>query len=373
MLRAATNGRDDALAQHFIIQEACKHNRALIGARACCRRHTMSAILVTGGAGYIGSHTSKLLIKKGYDVVVLDSLELGHPEVMEFLPGAKLVLGDIGDGNLVVNTIREHRIDSVIHFAAYASVPDSVAHPDKYYKNNIVKTIALLDTLNAGGVKHVLFSSSAATFGETQYVPIDEVHPQFPTNAYGQTKLDGEHLLHWYDVAYGIRSISLRYFCAAGADPDGELGEDHMPEGHMIPLTLFAALGRRPDIKMFGTDYPTDDGTGVRDYIHVNDLATAHILGLEALKNGAATTAYNLGNGKGYSVREVIDTARAVTGREIVAVEAPRRPGDPATLIASSDKISKELGWTPEYADLPTIIRTAYRWFESHPHGYSGS
>ena len=330
----------------------------------------MGAILVTGGAGYIGSHTSKLLLQKGYNVVILDTLELGHPEVMQFLPGAKLIQGDIGDGALVSQIIKDYDIDSAIHFAAYASVPDSVADPVKYYQNNIANTLTLFDALVAGGVQHVLFSSSAATFGETKYVPIDESHPQFPTNPYGQTKLDAEHILHWYDVAFGLKSISLRYFCAAGADPDGELGEDHTPETHMIPLTLFAALGRRPDIKMFGTDYPTPDGTGVRDYIHVNDLATAHILGLEALKNGAATTAYNLGNGKGYSVKEVIEMGRKVTGKEIIAIEAPRRPGDPAELVASSAKIEKELGWKPQYGDLETIMRTAYNWFEAHPNGY---
>jgi UDP-glucose 4-epimerase len=291
---------------------------------------------------------------------------------MKYLPGAKLVAGDIGDGKLVAETIKQYGIDSAIHFAAYASVPDSVGDPPKYYQNNIVKTLTLLDAINSQGIKHILFSSSAATFGETQYVPIDEAHPQKPTNPYGQTKLDGEHILHWYDVAYGIKSISLRYFCAAGADPEGELGEDHTPETHMIPLTLFAALGRRADIKMFGTDYPTPDGTGVRDYIHVTDLADAHILGLEALKNGAPTNAYNLGNGKGYSVREVIETGRKVTGKTIVATEAPRRPGDPAELIASSAKIEKELGWKPKYGDLETIMRTAYNWFEKHPKGYAG-
>lgn len=332
----------------------------------------MGSILVTGGAGYIGSHTAKLLIQRGYDVVIYDSLELGHPEVLKCLPGAKLVQGDIGDGKLVAETVREHNVDSMIHFAAYASVPESVGDPVKYYQNNIVKTLTLLDAVNSQGVKHVLFSSSAATFGETQYVPIDEKHPQFPTNPYGQTKLDGEHILHWYDVAFGIKSISLRYFCAAGADPEGELGEDHKPETHMIPLTLFAALGRRADIKMFGTDYPTHDGTGVRDYIHVTDLGEAHVLGLEALKNGAPTTAYNLGNGKGYSVREVIETGRKVTGLPIVATESPRRPGDPAELVASSAKIEKELGWKPKYGDLETIMRTAFEWFRDHPKGYAG-
>jgi UDP-glucose 4-epimerase len=332
----------------------------------------MGAVLVTGGAGYIGSHTSKLLLQKGYDIVIYDSLELGHKEVLQYLPGANFVQGDIGDGAKLAETLKQYDVDSVIHFAAYASVPDSVRDPVKYYQNNIVKTLTLLDTLNAHGVKHVLFSSSAATFGETQYVPIDENHPQKPTNPYGQTKLDGEHILHWYDVAFGIKSISLRYFCAAGADPDGELGEDHAPETHMIPLTLFAALGRRPDVKIFGTDYPTRDGTGVRDYIHVTDLGTAHILGLEALKNGADTAAYNLGNGSGYSVREVIETGRQVTGKPITAIESPRRAGDPAELIASSEKIQKELGWKPQFGDLPTIMRTAYEWFAKHPNGYAG-
>ncbi len=330
----------------------------------------MGAILVTGGAGYIGSHTSKLLLKKGYDVVILDSLELGHREVLNFLPGAKFVQGEIGDGALVSQMIKDYEIDSAIHFAAYASVPESVAQPVKYYQNNIVKTLTLFDALVEGGVKHVLFSSSAATFGETRYIPIDEKHPQFPTNPYGQTKLDAEHILHWYDVAFGLKSISLRYFCAAGADPEGELGEDHTPETHMIPLTLFAALGRRPDIKMFGSDYPTPDGTGIRDYIHVTDLGTAHVLGLEALKSGAETTAYNLGNGKGYSVREVVEMGRKVTGKPIVATEAPRRPGDPAELVATSAKIEKELGWKPQFGDLETIMRTAYEWFEKHPNGY---
>jgi UDP-glucose 4-epimerase len=332
----------------------------------------MGAVLVTGGAGYIGSHTVKLMLKQGYEVVIYDTLELGHKEVLQYLPGAKLVQGDIGDGNLVSNTIRDHNIDAVIHFAAYASVPDSVAQPAKYYQNNIVKTLTLFDALNASGVKHVLFSSSAATFGEPQYVPIDENHPQKPTNPYGQTKLDAEHILHWYDVAFGIKSISLRYFCAAGADPEGELGEDHTPETHMIPLTLFAALGKRPDVKMFGQDYPTPDGTGVRDYIHVTDLGQAHILGLEALKNGAETTAYNLGNGRGYSVKEVIEVGRQVTGREIIATPAPRRAGDPATLVATAAKIERELGWKPQYGDLPTMMRTAYEWFASHPNGYMG-
>jgi UDP-glucose 4-epimerase len=201
---------------------------------------------------------------------------------------------------------------------------------------------------------------------------MDENHPQKPTNPYGQTKLDAEHILKWYDVAFGIKSISLRYFCAAGADPEGELGEDHTPETHMIPLTLFAALGRRPDVKIFGTDYPTRDGSGVRDYIHVTDLGEAHVLGLNALKNGVETNHYNLGNGKGYSVREVIETGRKVTGKPITAIESPRRPGDPAELVASSAKIEKELGWKPKFGELAVIMKTAYDWFEKHPNGYAG-
>jgi UDP-glucose 4-epimerase len=330
----------------------------------------MSTILVTGGAGYIGSHTAKILLKQNHKVVIYDSLELGHEAVLQYLPGAVFVRGDLADNALIRKTLSDHGIDSVIHFAAYASVPESVGDPPKYYHNNIINGIRFLDTVRDAEIKNIIFSSSAATFGEPQYSPIDENHPQHPTNPYGQTKLDYEHILHWYDVAYGIKSISLRYFCAAGADPDGQLGEDHTPETHMIPLALFAALGRRPDIKMFGTDYPTEDGTGVRDYIHVTDLASAHVLALDALKNGAQTTAYNLGNGKGYSVREVIETARQVTKKNIIAQTAPRRPGDPAKLVASPQKIMSELGWRPQFGDLPTIIKTAYDWFVANPNGY---
>jgi UDP-glucose 4-epimerase len=331
----------------------------------------MANILVTGGAGYIGSHTTKLLLQEGHKVVILDTLELGHKEALDLLPSTTLVRADLGDGPVVAQALKEHKIDAVIHFGAYASVPESVGDPVKYYQNNIVKGLTLLDTVRDAGIKTVIFSSSAATFGEPQYSPIDETHPQKPTNPYGQTKLDFEYILHWYDVAYGIKSIALRYFCAAGADPDGVLGEDHTPETHMIPLALFAALGRRPDIKMFGTDYATDDGTGVRDYIHVTDLGAAHILSLNVLLEGAESNVYNLGNGKGYSVREVIETVRDVTGRPFTATDAPRRPGDPAKLVATSAKIQKELNWIPKYGDLPTMIRTAYDWFCSHPNGYA--
>lgn len=332
----------------------------------------MSTILVTGGAGYIGSHTSKLLVQSGHSVVILDTLEAGHPEVMRYLPGAKLVQGNVGDYGLVSRTLRENDIDAVIHFAAWASVPESVANPEKYYNNNLACGLSLLNAVKDAGIKHFIFSSTAATFGEPDYVPIDERHRQAPTNPYGQTKLAFEHLLKWYDVAYGIKSVWLRYFCAAGADPEGELGEDHTQETHMIPLTLFAALGRRPDIKMFGLDYPTEDGTGVRDYIHVTDLGSAHILALNALRSGAETNNYNLGTGNGHSVKQVIEMGRQVTGLPITAVEAPRRPGDPARLVASSAKIEKELGWKPKYGDLATIMDTAFRWFRTHPNGYAG-
>ena len=330
----------------------------------------MSRILVSGGAGYIGSHTSKLLLAEGHSVIILDSLEAGHASVMKYLPGATLVRGNIGDAPLVEKTLRDHQIDAVIHFAAWASVPESVGNPEKYYDNNLAKGLILLNAVKDAGIKKMIFSSTAATFGEPVYIPIDEAHPQFPNNPYGQTKLAYEHALKWYDTAYGIKSMWLRYFCAAGADPEGELGEDHTPETHMIPLTLFAALGRRPDIKMFGQDYDTIDGTGVRDYIHVTDLGAAHILALNALENGAETNNYNLGTGNGYSVKQVIETARQVTALPITATEAPRRPGDPARLVASSGKIAKELGWKPKYGDLPTIIETAYKWFRDHPNGY---
>jgi UDP-glucose 4-epimerase len=330
----------------------------------------MPNILVTGGAGYIGSHTAKLLLRRGHRVVVYDYCVEGHEAAIKFLPGATLVKADLADEQTLRATLKDHQIDAVIHFAAYASVPESVAKPEKYYKNNTMNGIRLVEAVREAGIRHFIFSSTAATFGEPQYVPIDEAHPQQPTNPYGQTKLDFEHLLRWYDVAHGLKSIALRYFCAAGADPEGELGEDHDPETHMIPLSVFAALGRRPDIKMFGLDYPTPDGTGLRDYIHVTDLGSAHILALDALLNGAESNVYNLGNGKGYTVKQVIETTREVTGVDFRATPAPRRPGDPASLVASPAKAMKELGWIPEYGDLPTMIRTAFEWYRAHPAGY---
>ncbi len=324
-------------------------------------------ILVTGGAGYIGSHTVKLLIENGYDVLVYDSLELGHPEAVE---GVKLVQGDLLDAETLNSTFDEYPIDAVVHFAAYASVGDSVENPAKYFNNNIVGGLNLVNAMRTHGVNKIIFSSSAATYGEPQHVPIEETHPQLPTNPYGETKLMFERILKWYDVAYGIKSVSLRYFNACGADPDALIGEDHQPEGHLIPIILQTLLGQRDSVKVFGTDWDTPDGTCVRDYIHIVDLADAHLRSLRALENGAQTTAYNLGNGDGQSVKQVIDAVEHVTGKKVPWVAAPRRAGDPAKLVASSDKLKKELGWQPKYPELTAIIAHAWKWHSTHPNGY---
>ncbi len=324
-------------------------------------------ILVTGGAGYIGSHTVKLLIEKGYLTVTFDNMELGHPEAVV---AGIIVKGDLADKEKLDKTFREFPIDAVMHFAAYASVGDSVANPDKYFRNNIGNGLNLLEAMRKHGVKKFIFSSSASTYGEPLHIPIEEDHPQKPTNPYGESKLMFEKILKWYDIAYGIKSISLRYFNAAGADPDGKIGEDHNPEEHLIPIVLEVALGKREKVWVFGTDWDTPDKTCIRDYIHVTDLADAHILALRALEDGAETTAYNLGNGNGHSVMQVIRTAEEVTGRKITWEPAPRRPGDPARLVASSERIKKELGWKPKYPELSAIIETAWRWHSSHPNGY---
>lgn len=326
------------------------------------------AILVIGGAGYIGSHTARILADRGHDVVVFDSLELGHREAVEGLP---LVVADYADRNALDRTIREHGVDAAMHFGAYASVGDSVADPAKYYENNIGGGLVLLRALLDGGVKHLIFSSSAATYGEPQQIPIPEDHPQKTTNPYGETKLITERILRDYDAAYGLKSVSLRYFNAAGADPAGRLGEDHAPEQHLIPLILDAALGRRADIKVFGTDWDTADGTCLRDFVHIVDLADAHIRALEYLRAGGKTTAYNLGNSQGHTVKQVIEAVERVTGRTVNAVPAPRRPGDPARLVASCERIKAELGWQPQYPDIDTIIEHAWRWREAHPNGYA--
>jgi UDP-glucose 4-epimerase len=325
------------------------------------------AILVTGGLGYVGSHSVKQLLKRGEQVVAYDNLIYGHLGAKQT---ADAVIGDIGDAEKLREVFKKYDIDAVMHFAALASVPESVADPQKYYINNIQKSLTLLQVMLEHDVKKFIFSSSAATFGEPQILPIPEDHPKNPTNPYGRSKLMLEHILAEYDTAYGMKSVSLRYFNASGADPEGEIGEDHKPEGHLIPLIIQQALSQREDVKVFGTDWDTPDGSCVRDYVHVTDLAQAHMLALDSLRNGGPTNVFNLGNGNGYSVKEVIDVVSEVSGKKVNWVAAPRRAGDPARLVASSDRIKKELGWTPQYADLKTIVETAWAWHSSHPDGY---
>lgn len=325
------------------------------------------SVLVTGGAGYIGSHTVRELIKRNYDVIILDSLETGHKEAVT---GGKLYIGDIRDGVSVEKVFKENKIEAVIHFAAYSLVGESVKSPSKYYENNINSTRILLDTMVKYGCDKIVFSSSAAIFGEPENVPILENDKKEPTNPYGETKLAMENMLKWYDKAYNIKYVALRYFNAAGADISGEIGEDHSPETHLIPIILDVAAGNREKIQIFGDDYPTKDGTCIRDYIHVTDLANAHILAIEKLKEGMNSASYNLGNGKGYSVKEVVDTVEKVTGKKLNKQLAPRREGDPAVLIASSEKACKELGWKPQYNDLYTIIETAWKFKQIHINGY---
>jgi UDP-glucose-4-epimerase GalE len=326
----------------------------------------VSAVLVTGGAGYIGSHAAKALRRAGYDVVIYDDLSAGHRAAAL---GAPLVEGDIHDGARVATALREHRVEAVMHFAAWLSVSDSVADPRGYYWNNVGGTLALLDAMTSAGVSRLVFSSSAAVFGDPVETPIGESHPTRPVNAYGETKLAIERALPHYGRAYGLRSISLRYFNAAGADPEGQLGEDHEPETHLIPRAIDAALGGEP-LEIFGADYATPDGTCLRDYVHVTDLAAAHVLALGALEREAPTGVYNLGAGRPVSVREVVAAVERVTGRTVPSRLAPRRAGDPAVLFASSAAIARDLGWRPEHGDLDTMVRTAWRWREAHPRGY---
>lgn len=316
------------------------------------------SILVVGGAGYIGSHMVKRLGQVGYNVTTLDNLSSGHHDAV--LAG-EFAHGDIADRQLLDALFRRKRFDAVMHFASFIQVGESVQHPAKYYQNNVANTLNLLNAMQTFGVSQFIFSSTAATFGEPQYTPIDEQHPQQPINPYGRTKLVIEKVLADYDVAYGLKSVCLRYFNAAGADPDGELGERHDPETHLIPLVLQAASGRRQHISVFGRDYDTPDGTCIRDYIHITDLCEAHWLAVESLMNGGASQAYNLGNGNGFSVQEVINTAHEVTGREIKVVDAPRREGDPARLVADARLAREKLGWKPKYADLATIVEHAWK------------
>ena len=325
------------------------------------------AVLVTGGLGYVGSHAVKLLVDRGIEVVSLDDLSFGHKKAA---CGSEVLIGDIGDAELLRSIFKKYGIDSVMHFAAFADVGESVKNPQKYYINNVSKSLVLLQQMMEAGVKKLIFSSTAAVFGEPQAVPIPEEHPKNPTNPYGRSKLMLEEILSEYDHAYGLKWIALRYFNASGADPSGIIGEDHKPEHHLIPIVLDVALGKRESVSIFGTDWPTPDGTCIRDYVHVTDLAQAHLLALEALESGAQSNVYNMGNGNGYSVLEVISTAEIVTGQKIKAIPAPRREGDPARLVAGSDKIKRELGWKPEFPELKTIIETAWRWHSSHPDGF---
>ncbi len=325
-------------------------------------------VLVTGGAGYIGSHAVTALQQADYNVVVLDNLVYGHRDLVEDVLGVQLIIGDTNDRPFLDTVFATHNIDAVMHFAAYAYVGESVNNPAKYYRNNVNGTLTLLEAMVNASVNKLVFSSTCATYGVPKGVPIGEDHPQNPINPYGMSKLMVEHMLPDFDVAYGLKSVCFRYFNAAGASPDGRLGEDHSPETHLIPLVLQTALGLRNSISIFGTDYSTPDQTCIRDYIHVTDLANAHVLGLNYLFNGGDSNIFNLGNGNGFSVKEVIETARQVTGCSIKAVECDRRPGDPPALVGSSEKAKDILGWCPQYADLTTILSHAWQWHQTR-HG----
>lgn len=320
-------------------------------------------VLVVGGAGYIGSHMVKRLQRAGYVPIVLDNLSQGRRSAVG---SAQLIVGELGDSSVLDVIFQAWPIAAVMHFASYIQVGESVEKPATYYGNNVSNTVALLHAMMRHRVSRFIFSSTAAIFGNPEYVPIDEQHPKQPINPYGRSKLMVEEILRDFETAYGLRSCCLRYFNAAGADPDGELGECHEPETHLIPLVLQAASGRRASITVFGRDYDTPDGTCIRDYIHVNDLADAHLLALEALLSGADSMRFNLGNGAGYSIDEVIEAARRVTGREIVVCDGPRRAGDPARLVADSTAAREKLGWTPQLADLDTIIAHAWAWEQQY-------
>lgn len=325
-------------------------------------------ILVCGGAGYIGSHVTKLLLEKGREVIVLDNLQTGHVDAVDVR--AKLVLGDLRDDEFMKNVFKNNSIDGVIHFAADSLVGESCVEPLKYYENNVSGAISLLKHMKDNNVSRIVFSSTAATYGEPENVPILETDKTIPTNPYGETKLAVEKMLKWSEEAYGIKYTALRYFNVAGAYATGEIGEDHTVETHLIPIILQVALGKREKISIYGDDYATEDGTCIRDYVHVMDLADAHIKALERLEKGGASTVYNLGNGEGFSVKEVIESVRKVTKHPIPAEVSPRRAGDPARLIASSEKAMKELNWKPKYDTIEKIIETAWKWHSTHPDGY---
>jgi len=324
----------------------------------------MKHILVTGGAGFIGSHACKALAKAGYLPVTYDNLIYGHRSSVQWGP---LVEGDVGDRETVEHTLRQYDIAAVIHFAAFAYVGESMHRPEIYFQNNVVNSLALLDSIRNVGVPHIVFSSTCATYGTPDAMPITESTPQRPVNPYGETKLMIERALHWYGEAHGLTSVALRYFNASGCDPEGEIGEEHDPETHLIPLILEAALGQRAHIDIYGSDYPTPDGTAVRDYIHVQDLAEAHVQALDYLLKGGRSTALNLGTGHGHSVRQVIAAAERVTGRRIPRREMARRPGDPAILVADPSLAAEVLGWRAKRSDLETILKTAWAWQTRHP------
>ena len=328
----------------------------------------MSTVLVTGGAGYIGSHAAKALRAAGYTTVIFDNLSAGHREATL---GAPLIVGDIGDIHAVRRAIREHGVSAVMHFAAWLAVSDSVRDPAGYYRNNVAGTLATLEAMAAEGCQHFVFSSTCAVYGEPLTTPIDESHPTMPINAYGQTKLAIEHALPHFERAYALRSVRLRYFNAAGADPDGELGEDHAPEIHLIPRAIDAATGG-PPLQVFGEDYPTPDGTCLRDYVHVADLADAHVLALQHLERGGASATFNLGTEHPSSVRDVIAAVERATGRPVARQVGPRRPGDPAVLFASAARARGDLGWMPGHASLDTIVGDAWAWHSRYPGGFHG-
>ncbi|NLV55790.1 MAG: UDP-glucose 4-epimerase GalE [Acidimicrobiales bacterium] len=324
------------------------------------------AVLVTGGAGYIGSQTARLLRERGRDVVILDSLELGDERACL---GAPLVVGDIADAALVQKAIADHGVDAIVHFAGYKAAGESMEDPGRYFGNNVAKTSALVDAAREVGVGRIVFSSSCSVYGTPTRLPVDETHPFAPESPYAESKRIVEDMLRWYDAAHDVRSVSLRYFNAAGASSDGVIGEDWTVTLNLIPLVMKAALGRLPQVTVFGTDYPTRDGTAVRDYVHVEDLADAHVRALEYLEAGGATTAINLGTGVGSTVREVITTTEEVNGIEVPSVDADRRPGDPTEVYGDNRRAEELLGWRAEH-DLASILRTAYAWHSTHPDGY---
>lgn len=325
------------------------------------------SILVTGGAGYIGSHCVAALLQKGADVVVIDNLSKGH---LKALKGGRFYQGDVSDRAFLQEVFLRESIDSVIHFAAFSLVGESMVVPEQYFRNNVTAGLTLLEVMLEHQVKYLVFSSTAAVYGEPTYTPIDEAHPSNPTNPYGESKRMVEGMLQWCDRAHGLRYAALRYFNVAGAWSDGSIGEDHHPETHLIPLVLAAAQGKRESLSLFGADYPTRDGTCIRDYIHVEDLADAHLLALDYLHSGKPSDVFNLGNGQGFSNLEIIEAARKVTGAPIPVTKADRRPGDPAVLVASSRKAMEVLGWHPKHAAIEDILSSAWRWHTAYPNGY---